>query len=228
MMIRQRILTLSHIMGIVVLFLVFSKSSEGIVQPPEILMVEQLWEVRHHDEQREQLLQTATFYDDQKAVINLLDHLRQLDRLDTHNFDKLRIYRMLMERMTCQPERLIVERLRVETDAWEKTKLMHLLRDFYSVDVFNAFFEQLDDVRKISCEHCGQIRVCDKAYTFLVFDLEVLGFIKERQFGDVYGSTPEQQHTFITEFKQYWETNKAFIFQELPKRHIPEYLQRMD
>ncbi len=195
--------------------------------PPEITLVEQLWETGFHNAESERILQSATFFNDPQAVQHLLDHLRLLEKSDVRQQHKRLMYRVVMERMTCHPEQLIIERLNTETNPWEKAKFIDLLRDFYTEEVFLALIDQLDDLRNIGCASCGQRRVCDIAYQDLIFKLEILGFVKYRDFEGIYGKEQDHQATLITTFKEYWEANKAFILQELPKREVPEHLKRL-
>ena len=173
----------------------------GRTQPPAIAFVEQLLEVGRSDSERERLLQSATFFNDQQAVEQLLDHLHQVDKEDIHHKHKLLMYRVIMTRMTCQPERLIIKRLRTESDAWEKAKLLNVLRDFYTNEVFLALIDQLDDTRKIACAYCGQRRICDLAYEFLLSKLKAFGFIQDRQFESIYGKERDYQAKLIATFK---------------------------
>ncbi len=197
------------------------------VPSPEIILVEQLWEVGSHDTQRESLLQSVIFFNDSEAVKRLLDHLQLLDKSDVRHQHKRLMYRVIMERMTCHPEQIIMERLRTETDSWEKAKLMNLLRDFYSGEIFLALINQLDDTREVKCASCGRSRVCDLAYHDLVFKLEVLDIVERRHFEPIFGKAHAYQDTLIKMFLQYWEENKTLILQKLPEREVPKHLKRL-
>ncbi len=212
---------------VILMMLVSSKMLYGTEQPAEIAILEQLEQAYPSMEHMNEILDAAPFLHEQRAVNNLLNHLRQLDKADPKHFNKRLKFRAVMERMTCQPEIAIMERLNAETDPWEKMKLIDLLKDFYSEDVFLTLIEHLDDTRNISCEQCGRRRVCDVIYQQLIFKLEVLGFVKYRYFESIYGKEQQYQAKLIAKFEEFWETNKASILQELPKREVPEHLRRL-
>lgn len=167
-----------------------STRCDGVAELPEIAILKQLEDVRYSDEKMVALLESAQFLDDEQAVINLLDHLRQLDCRDRKNFDTLILYRIVLSYMSCHPERLIIERLHAETDVWEKTKLIDLLRAFHQPEVFVALVEQFEDSRKIRCEHCWRQRICEHAYTDFVGKLEQFDFVEYRHFRGVFGAVP--------------------------------------
>ena len=174
------------------MMLVFAlRPPEGGVEPPEIAILVQLEEVRYSDEKMGSLLEAAPFLNDEQAVVNLLDHLRQFDCRDRKNFDTLILYRIVLSYMSCHPERLIIDRLRTETDVWEKAKLIDLLRAFDQPEVFVALVEQFEDTREIRCEHCWRQRICEHAYTDFVGKLEQFDFVEYPHFRGVFGAVPE-------------------------------------
>ncbi len=129
-----------------------------------------LKDLRHlnfSEQKIEEFFESAEFLNDTQVVSNLLDYLQQVDTVD-----EMYLVRMVLRRMTCQPERVILERIHAEKTPQQKAKLIMILMDFYGEDVLLVLVEQLDDTRQIACEHCGTRRICDTAYMTLIFQLE--------------------------------------------------------
>lgn len=180
---------------------------------PEIAILEEVQQVRWDKQQLEALIQSAIFLNNTTAAHNLLSHLQQAEP----GFERNDV-REVLKRMTCDPERIILERLRTEGDPAQKRNFMLLLKDFQSEEGFLVLVEHFDDTRRADFDRYPEeqpaypTRVCDIAYDVFIWKLSHLEIIAPRQFSSVlHGRAYEGRDQLIVELKAYWEEHKAFL-----------------
>lgn len=136
---------------------------------PEIAILEEVQQIRWDKQQREALIQSAPFLNSTTAAHNLVSHLEEAESSVERS-----AVREVLKRMTCDPERIILERLRTGENPEHKGKLIPALMNFQSAQGALLLVNRLDDTRRADFETYPQeqpthpARVCDIAYNFLI------------------------------------------------------------
>ncbi len=178
--------------------------SEDQLTVPETL--EKIKEVYGNDEMEERIIQSSDFLNDISTVSTLLSHLRQ-----TEPGDDIYIIRMVLRAVKNrkETERLIIEQLKAEKYPYQKAKLINVLTDYNSENVFNSLSDLLDDKplgEKFSRMAGFPSRLCDMAYNAIALRLGDKN-IKYPLGGELYN----KRNKAISDLKLYWEKNKASV-----------------
>lgn len=176
-------------------------------------------EYRTRDE-LDAVFRNAPCLDDPQTVRTLVDYIRH-----EHTDDELDVVSIVLLYLTGHPEQILIDELERESDPWQKIKLLGLLHDFYTEEVFLALIRQFDDCRLVIeprevCPQCQEwppepYRVCDSVYTHLRWKLKILQIPGAEALEPPGDPSFDTMDTYIAGFSQYWEEHRPEIIKAL-------------